>query len=97
MMGISTWGFGSCCGAITTWGWGSGPCNLIPDILASFLADPTCYDCVATRSYVEISTRDRSTVLLRIRPDSIPERLLSTILLRAKPDQISERLRCSTT
>jgi len=74
-MGITTWGFGACCGTIGTWGWGDGVCNLIPNVLVSFIADPTCYNCVSTRSYVEIRTRDRSTVLLRVRPDQIPERL----------------------
>lgn len=66
-MGITTWGFGSCCGTIGVGGWGEGLCNVIPDILAvSWATAPSLDYCVGTR--------DRGTVLLRVKPDSISSR-----------------------
>ena len=86
-LGISTWGWGSCGGIITTWGWGGVPCaEYIPTIIAAYLADSSAYSCVVTRTYIEIQTRDKGDILLRVRPDSVPERMREEVLIRARGD-----------
>lgn len=88
-MGICTWGWGSCGGVITTWGWGEVPCaEYIPIIIATYLADSGAYSCVVTRTYIEIQTRDKGEILLRVRPDVIPERLREEVLMRAHGDPL---------
>lgn len=86
-MTISVWGWGSCGGVITTWGWGEPPCGeMLPIILAKYLGDHYAYSCVLTRDYVEIRSRTRGTILLRVRPSQIPERLRSQVLQRIATD-----------
>lgn len=87
-MGLSTWGWGSCGSAISTWGWGGCPCiDYIPHILAEYLGSKA-YTCVLRRTYVEIQTRDRGDVLLRLKPDQIPERLRGEVLRRARGEEL---------
>ena len=86
-MTISIWGWGSCGGVITTWGWGEAPCEgFVPTIIAKFLSDSYAYTCVLKREYVEIQSRARGTVLLRIKPSQIPERLRGEVLQRIATD-----------
>ena len=90
-MSISTWGWGSCGIAIGTAGWGDCPCvEYVPYILlATYLGDHDAYSCAASREYIEIRTRDRGEVLLRMRPEQIPERLIEDVLteLRKRPGE----------
>lgn len=89
-MSISTWGWGSCGGVITTWGWGPPVCvEYIPVLLATYLANSSAYSCVVTRKYIEIKTRDRSSVLLRVRPDSVSERVREQVLMRTFEDPLT--------
>lgn len=82
-MTISIWGWGSCGGVITTWGWGEAPCEgFIPTILATYLSDSYAYSCVLKRDYLEVKSRVVGTVLLRIRPSQIPERLRGEVMQR---------------
>ncbi len=70
-MSITTWGWGSCANAISTWGWGGCPCvDYIPHILAEYLGSKA-YTCVVTRTYIEVRTRDRGDVVLRMKPDPV--------------------------
>jgi hypothetical protein len=86
-MGISTWGWGSACGGlITTGGWGECPCaDFIPVLLAAYL-ESNAYCWVATRTYVEVQTRDRGDILLRVKPDQIPQRLKGAVRQRVADD-----------
>jgi len=87
-MGITTWGWGSCGNAIGTLGWGGCPCvDYIPYILAEYLSS-NAYSCVLKRTYIEIQTRDRGDVLLRLKPDQIPERLRGAVLERSRGDEL---------
>jgi hypothetical protein len=81
-MTISIWGWGSCCGAISTWGWGTFCCGNVPEMWAKYLSDSYAYSCVLTRNYIEIQSRPRGLVLLRVSPDKIPERYRTEILKR---------------
>jgi hypothetical protein len=85
-LGISTWGWGSCGGVITTWGWGPVCVEYIPVLIATYLANSSAYSCVVTRKYIEIKTRDKGDILLRVRPDAIPERVREQVLIRARGD-----------
>lgn len=85
-MSITTWGWGSCGNALSTWGWGGCPClEYLPYIIAEYLGGKA-YTCVLKRTYVEIQTRDRGDVLLRLKPDQIPERLRGAVLERVRGD-----------
>ena len=87
-MGISTWGWGSSCGGIvTTAGWGECPCDaFIPALLAAYLIDSNAYCWVGTRTYVEVQTRERGDVLLRVRPEQIPQRMRGDVAQRIADD-----------
>jgi len=86
-MTISIWGWGSCGGVITTWGWGEPNCSeIIPSVLSKYLIDYFAYSCVPARNYLEIKSRHKGTILLRIRSDQIPERLRLHVLQRTTID-----------
>jgi len=84
-MSIATWGWGACAGPITSWGWGPDVCA-VPYIIADALSDSGAYSCVVKRTYIEIRTRDRGDVVLRVRPDQLSERVRGEILERARGD-----------
>lgn len=99
-MTISVWGWGSCCGAISTWGWGVCCCySYIPEMWAKYLGDSYAYSCVLTRGYIEVQSRARGTILLRVNPSSIPERyrvqvvqrIVTSMAARSRNIQISQR------
>jgi len=71
-MSITTWGWGS--GAITTSGWGSSIMEILLPILVSEYLCGDAYTCVVTRDYLEVKTREKGDVVLRLKPDSIPTR-----------------------
>jgi len=83
IMSIITWGFGS--GAITTAGWGGFVKEVIlPTLIAEYLSDKYIYSCVITRDYLEVKTREKGEILLRVKPDSIPTRTWDVLLNRVK-------------
>jgi hypothetical protein len=87
-LSITTWGFGSCANAISTGGWGGCHClEYLPHIIAEYLGSKA-YTCVLKRTYIEIQTRVRGDVLLRLRPDQIPERLRGAVLERARGEEL---------
>jgi len=90
---ITTWGWGS--GAISSWGWGSaGLMEFVASILTTkYLCDREAYSCVITRDYLEIKTREKDQILLRLKVDSIPTRTWDVLLSRAK-GEISLRNVC---
>ena len=91
-MSITTWGWGS--QAITTTGWGGGIVEFIASILTTkYLCDKDAYTCVITRDYIEIKTREKGEIVLRLKPDSISARTYNVLLSRAK-GEISFRNAC---
>jgi hypothetical protein len=90
---ITTWGWGS--GAISTSGWGSSAIvEFIASILTTkYLCDKDAYTCVITRDYLEIKTREKGEIVLRLKPDSIPARTWDVLLSRSK-GEISFRNVC---
>jgi len=94
---ISVWGWGNT--TISTWGWGTPYHEYIPIILATFI-ESHAHTCVLTRDYVEVLVRETGDVVLRLRPDQIPQRgygeVLSRmrdgdILIRTRPNQVPVR------
>jgi len=71
---------------ISTWGWGSIPCQLIPIILAEYFGDSKAYSCVATREYIEIKSREKGVIVLRVRPDNLSLRQRLEFLERISVD-----------
>jgi hypothetical protein len=49
---------------------------------AKYLGDSYAYSCVLTRGYIEVQSRVKGTVLLRINPAKIPERYRTQVLQR---------------
>ena len=91
-MSITTWGWGS--QAITSCGWGGGVVEFIASILTTkYLCDKNAYTCVITRDYIEIKTREKGEIVLRLKPDSISARTYNVLLSRAK-GEISFRNAC---
>lgn len=97
-MAISVFGWGA--GAITTAGFGYGYSEWISILLAEYLENLYVYTCILTRDYVEVLVRETGEVVLRFKPEQIPQRgygeILSRmregdLLLRTKPDQIPDR------
>ena len=92
-MAISVYGWGY--GAITTAGWGS---SVIVEFIASilttrYLCDKDAYICVVTRDYIEVKTREKGDIVLRLKSDDIPARTWDVLLSRAK-GEISLRNVC---
>jgi len=82
-MSITTWGWGS--GAITTSGWGTFVKKiLLPDLLDEYFFNRYAYTCVVTRDYLEVKTREKGDLVLRLKPDSISDRTWDTLLNREK-------------
>ena len=73
-MSITTWGWGS--GAITTMGWGhAGLVEFIASVLTTkYLCDKEAYTCVITRDYIEVKTREKDEIILRLKSDFVPTR-----------------------
>ena len=93
-MSISLYGWGGC-GAITTLGWGSVCLKYtVTTIIAKYLCDREAHSCVITRDYLEIKTRDKDQVLLRLKSDSVPTRVWNDLVSRVKEDVISTRNVC---
>ena len=91
-MSITTWGWGS--GAITTSGWGAFVKEIIlPALLAEYFSDRDVYTCVITRDYLEVKTREKGEIVLRLKPGSIPTRTWDDLLSREK-GEISIRNAC---
>jgi len=88
-MTISIWGWGSCASVVTTWGWGEIQCDRhIPIMWAQYLGDSYAYSCVIKRDYVEVQSRLRDIVVLRVKPSNIPERYRLDVLQRIAASMI---------
>jgi len=85
-MSITTWGFGS--GAITTGGWGAFYVKeiILPTLITEYLSDKYIYSCVITRDYLEVKTREKGEIVLRLKLDSISARTWDILLNRLKGD-----------
>ena len=90
-MSITTWGFGS--GSISTAGWGSSIMEILLPILVSEYLCRDAYTCVISRDYLEIRTREKGEIVLRLKSGSIPTRTWDDLLSRSK-GEISLRDAC---
>ncbi len=84
-MGLVTWGWGSCDGVITTYGWGSSPCSDVSTIIATLLVDKA-YEWVVGVDRLEVRLRGSGSTVLRLKPSSVPFRLRGQIFSRLKND-----------
>ena len=82
-MGLVTWGWGSCDGIITIFGWDSYSCSNVPTLISKFLQDKA-YEWVAGTNYIEVTIRSSGTTIMRLKPTDIPERFKSEVALRLK-------------
>jgi hypothetical protein len=82
-MSISTFGWGAYTSSISSSGWGSFTRIFLPELLASYIQSSS-YICVLSRDYIEVTSRTKGTIVLRVRSDSLSLREKSTILERAK-------------
>jgi len=84
-MSLVTWGWGTCDGIITVWGFGAFPCTPMVYTLAKYIGD-RAYVWVGDRSWISVISRDKGDLLLRIRPDSVPDRLREGVIERMYED-----------
>jgi hypothetical protein len=85
-MSLVTWGWGTCDGIITVWGFGSFPCVEIPEIIAKYLLDRAYVWVSDDRGWVEVISRDKGDIMLRLKPGSIPSRLRMGVMERIRED-----------
>ena len=85
-MSLVTWGWGTCDGIITVCGFGAFSCTPVANILARYLGDKAYTWVEDDRGWIEVITRDKGEVLLRIKPSSVPERLRGDVVGRMYED-----------
>ena len=80
-MTISVWGWGAT--QISTWGWGSWIYEYIPEIIAEYI-DSHAHTCVIdTCGCVTVAEISTSSVVMRLRPCTVPERSHGDPLIRS--------------
>lgn len=87
-MSITLGGWGS--QTVTTWGFGGGMAGYVISVIAQYIGR-AAYTCTIDRECIEIKSRDKGRIVLRVKLEDLSERAWDVLLERTKPRDVSIR------